>query len=100
MNLNIQEYKGIPFKLIERKDYTVCKAKRFVINGTNQNVWIPNKHLLEDGTVKEKEDLNYVFRNHGHQLFLAGITWSIPGIKISGDPMKNWKRKNREIIEV
>ena len=57
------------------------KAKRFVINHTNQNVWIPNKHLKEDGTIKEKENIDYVFRKSIRQLELAGITHAIVGIK-------------------
>ena len=52
MNYKTQYYKGIPFNLISRK-YKNMKAKRFVINHTNQNVWILNKHLKEDGTIKE-----------------------------------------------
>ena len=51
MNYKTQYYKGIPLNLISRK-YKNMKAKRFIINHTNQNVWIPNKHLKEDGTIK------------------------------------------------
>lgn len=51
MNYETQYYKGIPLNLIKRK-YGNRNAKRFVINHTNQNVWIPNKHLEEDGTIK------------------------------------------------
>lgn len=82
-NTSVQHYRGIPIALIIRKDYPYRKAKRFVINGTNQNVWIPNKHLGADGTIMAGEDLDYVFRAHGHQLDLAGITQAIPGIKRS-----------------
>ena len=57
------------------------KAKRFVINHTNQNVWIPNKHLEEDGTIKGTENIDYVFRKSIRQLELAGITPPIIGIK-------------------
>lgn len=57
------------------------EAKRFIINHTNQNVWIPNKHLKEDGTIKELEDIDYVFRKSIRQLELAGITQAIVGIK-------------------
>lgn len=53
------------------------KAKRFVINHTNQNVWIPNKHLEEDGTIKGTENIDYVFRKSIIQLELAGITQPI-----------------------
>ena len=80
MNYKTQYYKGIPLNLIYRK-YKNMKAKRFIINHTNQNVWIPNKHLKEDGTIKEMEDIDYVFRKSVRQLELAGITQEIVGIK-------------------
>lgn len=80
MNFDTQFYKGIPLNLVNRK-YTGMKAKRFVINHTNQNVWIPNKHLLEDGTIVPEEDLDYIFRKAQRQLTLAGITEPIVGIK-------------------
>lgn len=80
MNFNIQYYKGIPLQLINRK-YGDRNAKRFAINNTNQNVWIPNKHLTEDGTIVPGEDLDYVFRKAQRQLTLAGITEPIVGIK-------------------
>lgn len=73
MNYKTQYYKGIPLNLIYRK-YKNMKAKRFVINHTNQNVWIPNKHLKEDGTIKENENIDYVFRKSIRKLELAGIT--------------------------
>lgn len=80
MNYEMQYYKGIPLKLICRK-YKNMKAKRFTINNTNQNVWIPNKHLEEDGTIKPTENIDYVFRKAQRQLELAGITQAIIGIK-------------------
>lgn len=80
MNFATQYYKGIPLNLIDRK-YGNRKAKRFVINHTNQNVWIPNKHLQEDGTIDPNEDIDYVFRKAQRQLELAGICQAIPGVK-------------------
>ena len=80
MNFEIQYYKGIPLQLIDRK-YGDRKAKRFIINGTNQNVWIPNKHLAEDGTILAGENLDYIFRVAKRQLELAGIKQAIQGIK-------------------
>ena len=80
MNYKIQYYKGITLNLISRK-YKNMKAKRFIINHTNQNVWIPNKHLKEDGTIKETENIDYVFRKSIRQLELSGITQAIVGIK-------------------
>jgi len=74
MNFQTQYYMNIPLKLIDR-NYENKKAKRFIINHTNQNVWIPDKHLLEDGTIKENQNLNYIFFNtQGFtKLRLAGI---------------------------
>lgn len=80
MNTNIQIYKSIPIRLIVRR-YGNRKAKRYTINETNQNVWIPNKHLLPDGTIKPGEDIDYVFRLAVNQLNKAGIVQAIPGIK-------------------
>ncbi len=80
MNYEVQYYKTIPLQLINRR-YGSRKAKRFTLNGTNQNVWIPNKHLERDGTIRQGEDIDYVFRKAQNQLRLAGITWAIPGIK-------------------
>ena len=72
MNFDTQYYKGIPLNLIDRK-YGNRNAKRFTINHTNQNVWIPNKHLQEDGTIVPGENIDYVFRKAQRQLELAGI---------------------------
>lgn len=80
MNYEIQYYKGISLQLIDRK-YGNRNAKRFAINETNQNVWIPNKHLEKDGTIRAGENIDYVFRKAQNQLRYAGITQAIPGIK-------------------
>ena len=76
MNYGLQHYRGIPLRLIGR-NYKGKKAKRYVINDTNQNVWIPEKHLENDGTIKENEDLSYIFRKAERQLELAGIHWVV-----------------------
>lgn len=75
-----QYYKGIRLKLIKR-NYNGYKAKRFTLGGTNQNVWIPNKHLTSSGAIKEGENIDYIFRRAKRQLELAGYTSAIPGIK-------------------
>lgn len=80
MNYRPQFYKGIKIQLIKR-DYTGYAAMRYTLNGTNQNVWIPKKHLLEDGTLKEDENIDYVFRRSKRQLEIAGYLDAIPGIK-------------------
>lgn len=89
MNYRYQYYKGIPIRLINRS-YKNKNAKRYIINGTNQNVWIPNKHLEDDGTIKNGENIDYVFRKSVNQLTLAGITQAIIGIK----------RKTKQVIEI
>ncbi|MER2039989.1 MAG: hypothetical protein ABS944_17735 [Solibacillus sp.] len=80
LNLQPQHYKGIRLQLIER-GYGNRKAKRFTLNGTNQNVWIPNKHLQPDGTIIEGENIDYIFRKAQRQMGIAGYTQAIPGIK-------------------
>lgn len=80
MNYEIQYYKGIPIRLINRK-YGNRKAKRFIINETNQNVWIPNKHLDLDGNIKTGENIDYIFRMAKRQLELASIRQAVIGIK-------------------
>jgi hypothetical protein len=72
-NLTTQSYKDIPLRLIERKSYKNQKAKRFTINSTNQNVWIPNSHLENDGTIKQGENIDYVFLKAKRQLELAKV---------------------------
>ncbi|MBA4293869.1 hypothetical protein C0431_12980 [bacterium] len=74
-NTEIQHYRGIPLLLIARKDYQGKAAKRFTLNNTNQNVWIPNKHLSEDGTIDPFADLDYVFNTtHAkNKLHISGM---------------------------
>ncbi|MCA1012806.1 hypothetical protein [Halobacillus halophilus] len=74
LNSKQQSYQGIPLRLIKRK-YKHFKAKRFTINDTRQNVWIPNKHLDHDGTIKPGEDLDYIFRKAERKLELAEVSW-------------------------
>lgn len=80
-NTGDQYYKEIRLNLIVRGSYAHQKAKRYTIGGSNQSVWIPNKHLHEDGTIKEGENIDYVFRKAQRQLELAGYTEPIIGIK-------------------
>lgn len=80
-NTNDQHYKGILLNLIARTDYMFKMAKRFSLNRTNQNVWIPNIYLEEDGTIRKNVDIDFVFRKAQVQLSLAGYTGAIIGIK-------------------
>lgn len=81
MNVNVQYYQGIALCLIHRKDYASKKAKRFTLNGTNQNVWIPNHYLLADGTIKPEANLAFIFQNPKNQpkLEKAGVPRVIKG---------------------
>lgn len=72
LNTDMQDYKGLPLRLIARKDYNNKHAKRYSINNTNQNVWIPNKYLEDDGTIKDGVDIMFIFRKAQRQLELAG----------------------------
>lgn len=73
-NLEVQYYRGLPLKLIYRKDYNTKNAKRFSINNTKQNIWIPNRFLEEDGTIKADSKLGFIFNNPTtlHKIKLAG----------------------------
>ncbi len=85
LNFEDQYYKGIKIRLINRSYHAgkkaVGHAKRFTLNGTNQNVWIPNKHLHDCGTLIDGENIDYVFRRAQKQLEKAGYTEPIIGIK-------------------
>lgn len=72
-NFNTQHYKGIPLQQIDR-GYGNAKARRFTINNTNQNCWIPLKHLELDGTIKPEQDIDYVIFQSKRQFELAGVT--------------------------
>jgi hypothetical protein len=75
-----QQYKGIQITLIKR-NYTNYAAMRFTMGNSNQNIWIPKKHLSFDGSLKPNENIDYVFRKAQRQLELAGYLEAIPGIK-------------------
>lgn len=76
----IQFYKGIRLELINR-NYKGKIARRFTLGGTNQNIWIPIKHLEPNGKIKDDENIDYVFRKAQRQLEIAGYTDPIIGIK-------------------
>lgn len=76
-NTDVQFYKNVPLKLIVYTDahFKRLKAKRFTINGTNQNVWIPNTFLQADGTIIPGINIDFVFLKASNQLAKAGITF-------------------------
>lgn len=67
-------YKNIPLLLIHRGDYHVSKAKRYTLNGTNQNIWIPNVYTNVDGSLKKNVDIDFIFKKSFNQLRISGIT--------------------------
>lgn len=89
LNTDEQIYKTIRIQLIQRNYPQGHKAKRYTLGGTNQNVWIPVKHLEDDGTIKPKQNIDYAFRSAPRQLELAGYTDAIPGIKRRSASHKN-----------
>lgn len=74
LTTELQQYKNIPLELIHRGYPRDGKAKRFALNGTNQNVWIPNVYLNADGSLKENINIDFVFKKSYNQLRISGIT--------------------------
>lgn len=76
-NREVQWFRNVPLKLIvyTEKHFSVLKAKRFMIHGSTQNLWIPNKFLTENGTIRDPEKIAWIFSNKTtqHKLELAGI---------------------------
>lgn len=74
-NTDVQMYKNVPLKLIvyTESHFANLKAKRFTINGTNQNLWIPNVYLEPDGTIKTNANIDFIIYKSARQLELAGI---------------------------
>ncbi|MBR5948151.1 MAG: hypothetical protein IKZ82_05830 [Clostridia bacterium] len=59
---------GVKLKLIvyTEKHFAQLKAKRFMITDesgveTKQNLWIPNRYLLPDGSIDFRHDLTWLF---------------------------------------
>lgn len=76
-NTDIQYYKNVPLKLIvyTENHFAQLRAKRYNINNTIQNVWIPNCYLEPDGTIKTDVNIDFIFYKSKRQLELAGITF-------------------------
>lgn len=62
-NLSVQQYHGIPFRLIlyTETHFQKLNAKRFRLGNSSQNFWIPNSCLLPDGTVRTDKNLDWIF---------------------------------------
>lgn len=78
-NTSTQIYKNVPLQLIvyTESHFARLNAKRFTINGTNQNLWIPNRYLEEDGTIKKGVDIDFVLHGSARQLKLAGVDFKV-----------------------
>jgi len=59
----------IPLRCFRRE----ARASRFVINETNQNLWIPNKHLDDEGNIKLGENIDYVIVKARSQIKCSGL---------------------------
>lgn len=69
-NLEWQHYKGVPIRLIlyTEAHFAALNAKRFLLGRTEtQNVWIPNKCLLPDGTLDPNQNHDWIFRKAWYQ---------------------------------
>lgn len=79
MNLSEQELYGIRLRLIVRKDYGKRNAKRFLLVGTKQNIWIPNFCLKDDGTIVtsgnpiQQHMLHYISLELLRKAYIAGL---------------------------
>lgn len=71
-NFNIQYYKGIPLQQIDR-GYGNAKARRFTVNNTSQNIWIPNVYLKLNGTLKDNIDIDWILVKERKAILKAGI---------------------------
>ncbi|MDK6868430.1 hypothetical protein FOF71_05305 [Lactobacillus paragasseri] len=67
-NTEIQNYRGIKFKLIvyTEQHFAALRAKRFLLisdkeNEPSQNFWIPNCYLEKDGTLKPNVFVDWIF---------------------------------------
>ena len=74
-NTATQMYKNVPLKLIvyTENHFARLNAKRFMIAGSTQNVWIPNRFLEPDGSIKSDANIDFVFHKAKRQLEIAGI---------------------------
>lgn len=71
-NIATQLYKNIRLTLIPYHPsyYTGRNAKRFQIGHSIQTIWIPNRCLLLDGTLKPDVNLDWIFNQEKNKLKL------------------------------
>lgn len=72
LNFEDQKYKDLILTQCCRK-YEGKNARRFYLFNTIQAVWIPCAYLFEDGTIRPKVNLDWIFKkkNNAHILSLA-----------------------------
>lgn len=87
MNFNPQYYKGIKLILISR-DYRGYRARRFTINDTHWNVWIPCVYLDDDGTIKPRVNIDFVFTQNWRACRYAGIKFDETLFKLPDENLK------------
>lgn len=61
-NFNSQPYDKYSLRLVDR-DYSSKRAKEYEVIGYNMTVWIPDFHLMSDGTLKEGRNLDSFLKN-------------------------------------
>lgn len=81
LNTEIQYYRDVPLRQIKRGDYKTLKARRFLLNDTNQNVWIPCVYLEKDGTLKNNINIDFIFLKSKRKFELAGISQAYRSFK-------------------
>jgi hypothetical protein len=70
MNIETQTIFGVRLRLIER-NYRGYQAKRYTLFNTNQNVWIPNTCLSEDGTIINTKKAKFFVCQNIKQILIA-----------------------------
>lgn len=70
-NLGDQYYGNVKLNVID--GHHNRGAKRFRLNDTNQNIWIPNCYLEEDYTIKSWANLDFIFnkRDTKHKIDIS-----------------------------
>lgn len=61
-NLGVQFYKGIPLRIDNKKRGRRRRAKKFIINESEQYVWISNIYLERDWSLRPDIDIDWMFR--------------------------------------
>ena len=96
---DVQYYKNVPLEQVVRtyigskENRYEMQARRFRLNHTNQQIWIPCKHLDAFGKLLPNQDIDYVFFKARAQCHYAGVTFR-PNGAILREPIENLNRRN------